>query len=97
PDQEIDVHARPENPRRKSGESEHAKIGERVRTSRDREIAFVPIREGPRRLSRHASSNQVCHVPSLLNGGLRNAGMTIASLDLMPSKFREGATTCAVS
>src|SRR5438132_13144138 len=74
PDQEIDVHDRPDNPRRKSGESEHAKIGERVRTPRDREIAFVPIPEGPRRrLSRHASSNQGCHVPSCLNGRLRNA------------------------
>src|SRR5690349_2931109 len=27
PDQEIDVHDRPDNPRGKSGESEHAKIG----------------------------------------------------------------------
>ena len=29
PDQEIDVHDRPDNPRRKSGEAEYAKIGER--------------------------------------------------------------------
>jgi len=28
PGQEIDVHDRPDNPRRKSGESEQAKIGE---------------------------------------------------------------------
>src|SRR6266496_1927608 len=41
-DQEIDVHDCPDNPSRKSGEAEHAKIGERVRTPRDREIAFVP-------------------------------------------------------
>ena len=74
PDQEIDVHDRPDNPRRKSSESEHAKIGERVRTPRNREIAFVPIPEGPRRrVSRHASSNQGCHVPSFLNGRLCNA------------------------
>src|SRR4029450_11780064 len=69
PDQEIDVHDRPDNPSRKSGEAEHAKIGERVRTPRDREIAFVPVPEGRRRrLSRHASPNQGCHVPSFLNG-----------------------------
>ena len=74
PDQEIDVHDRPDNPCRKSGEAEHAKIGERVGTPRDREIAFVPIPEGPRRpLSCRASSNQGCHVPSFLNGWLRHA------------------------
>src|SRR4029453_2407955 len=74
PDQEIDVHACPDNPRRKSGEPEHAKIGERVRTPRDREIALIPVPEGRRRrLSRPASSNQGCHVPSFLNGRLRNA------------------------
>src|SRR5213080_1690175 len=74
PDQEIDVHDRPDNPRRKSREAEHAKISERVRTPRDREIAFVPVPEGRWRwLSRHASSNQGCHVLSCLNGRLRNA------------------------
>ncbi len=73
PDQEIDVHDRPDNPRRKSGESEQAKISQRVGTPRDREIAFVPIPEGPRRrLSRHASSNQGCNLPSCLNGRLRD-------------------------
>src|SRR4029077_457975 len=40
PDQEIDVHACPDSARRKSGEAEHAKICERVRPPRDREIAF---------------------------------------------------------
>src|SRR5947207_5425724 len=64
PDQEIDVHERPDNPSRKSGEAEHAKIGERIRTPRDREIAFVPVPKGRRRrLSCQASSNQRCHVP----------------------------------
>ena len=73
-DQEIDVHNGPDNPGRKSGESEHAKIGERVSTPRDSEITFVPIPEGGRRRpSRRAPSNQGCHVPSCLNGRLRNA------------------------
>src|SRR5689334_5191156 len=68
-DQEIDVHARPDNPRRKSGEAEHAQIGERIRAARDREIAFVPVPEWRRRrLSRHASSNQGRHIPASLNG-----------------------------
>src|SRR2546423_7600211 len=72
PDQEIDVHDSPDDPRRKSAEAEYAKIGERVRAARDREIAFVPVPEGRRwRLSRHAPSNQGCHVSSLLNGRLR--------------------------
>jgi hypothetical protein len=74
PDQEIDVHDRPDKPRWKSGESEHAEIGERVHAPRNREIAFVPVPKGSRRrLSSYASSNQGCHVPSCLNGRLGNA------------------------
>src|SRR5207253_11456487 len=65
PDQEIDVHDRPDNPRRKSREAEHAKIGERIRTPRDREIAVVPVPEGRwRRLFRHGSAAQAWHAAS---------------------------------
>jgi hypothetical protein len=90
PDQEIDVHDRPDNPRRKSGESEHAKIGERVLTPRNREIAFVPIPEGRRRrLSRHASSNQRYHVPSRRHVALVGTNFTAGGAK--PSEKRLGS------